>query len=218
MARSHYWQYLINEEGQPVEAAVINVYEVTDEGDVDIEIYTAESGGSIIVPGTLETDSNGFFDFCVPNELDPVDTVTYSADTLFKIAWEKANVISGSVDDVKIIYDNSKIHTVEISTSAVIALVLSQMQEILVVNTAGVTTVALPHVGINDIGKWIQIQKMGAGNLTINVADVGDTIEGETQVANTEAGETDANITLYLATATTWKYLGAPFGTWVASS
>jgi hypothetical protein len=57
---------------------------------------------------------------------------------------------------------------------------------------------------------------MGAGNINITRAD-SDTIEDGTSVANTTAAQTWANVTLFLARETLWKFYGSPLGNWSTS-
>ena len=83
------------------------------------------------------------------------------------------------------------------------------------IENAANVAVTLPSISSSDIGYWIRIYKMGAGNLTINRAD-SDTIESDVSVANTTASETWANIELFVAKDTMWK-IGYMLGSWVTS-
>ena len=102
------------------------------------------------------------------------------------------------------------------NSDTTITLTTADLNSVLIVDNASPVAVNLPSVAAGDIGKLIRIYKEGAGNLTINRAD-SDVIEDGTSVANTQAAETWANIGLLLGTATKWKFLGAPLGSWSTS-
>ena len=96
--RSHYFQWILNEEGQPVPGVDISVYLAG--GTTPAYVYSAETAGTSTntVPQTT-TDANGFFEFWIAG---PPDTYSYS-NQKFKITWVKAGVIdAGEVDNVEI--------------------------------------------------------------------------------------------------------------------
>lgn len=92
MARAHYWQYLLNEEGQPVPYAQINVY---DTGSLTpATIYETDVSISPIPSGMMYTEITGFFNFWA----DPND---YPTGMYFDITWSKAgSITAGGVDNV----------------------------------------------------------------------------------------------------------------------
>jgi len=102
------------------------------------------------------------------------------------------------------------------SVDTTINLTTLNLNGILLSNSSSNVVITLPSVGVTDVGKCIQIQKMGSGNLTINRSD-SDTIEDGTSISNTSSVETWANVTLFLAQETYWKFYGAPLGTWVTA-
>lgn len=96
--RSHFWQYITNEEGQPIEGATISVYLTGT--TTAVSVYTAESGGAVTtaVP-QVTSDENGFFEFWIA---DSSDAYGYDMEQKYTIAWEKAGVITaGSIDNVE---------------------------------------------------------------------------------------------------------------------
>ncbi len=99
MARVHYWQFLLNEEGIPVPAADITIYLANTESPA--YVYTAESGGTatLTVPQAT-TDSNGYFEFWIG---DSDETTGYSVPQKFKIAWDKTGVAEGWIDNLDIL-------------------------------------------------------------------------------------------------------------------
>jgi len=113
----------------------------------------------------------------------------------------------GLLSKQTIIYNNS---------DTTITLTVSDLRVLLLVDNASAVAVNLPSVDSDDIGEWINIHKMGAGNLTIIGAD-SDTIAdsaGGGNVANTTAGETFAMVALVLARSTAWRFRNTPLGHW----
>jgi hypothetical protein len=133
---------------------------------------------------------------------------TMAGDSDDAVPTEKA--VKSYVDDIitkSVTYNN---------TDTTINLTTSNLNSVLLVENAAAVTINLPSVNSLDIGKWVQIHKMGAGNINITRAD-SDTIEDGTSVANTTAAQTWANVTLFLARETLWKFYGSPLGNWSTS-
>jgi trimeric autotransporter adhesin len=97
-----------------------------------------------------------------------------------------------------------------------INLTTSNLNGVLLVDNGSTVTINLPSVDSLDIGKWIQIHKMDAGDINIVRAD-SDVIENGTTISNVTSSQTWANITLFLAKETIWKFYGSPLGTWSTS-
>lgn len=92
MSRSKYWQYLLNEEGQPVPYATILVKNAGS--STASTVYETESVGSSIPSGSILTDANGYFSFWG----DPND---YPDGMNFDIAWSKpGSITAGGVNSV----------------------------------------------------------------------------------------------------------------------
>lgn len=102
------------------------------------------------------------------------------------------------------------------STDTTITLTTSNLNKFLFIENASDVAVTLPSVSALNVGSWIKVFKMGAGDVTINRAD-SDMIEDGTSIANTEAAETWSSIELVLGpNATLWK-IKDMLGTWVTS-
>jgi len=99
MARKHYWQFLVTDEGVPVENAQISVY-LAGTND-PVWIYTDEFSirGTAIVPQTISS-LKGYFEFWIADESDT--SHGYDISTKFKIAWSATGVSSGYIDHVDI--------------------------------------------------------------------------------------------------------------------
>jgi hypothetical protein len=143
----------------------------------------------------------------IDNDNLDIGTGTFNAGSI---------TVSGStVATEEYVDDNSSVdYTVVYNNSdTTINLAISDLGKTLLVENVSAVTVNLPSVTGDNIGKWTKIHKMGAGNLTINRAD-SDTIEDGTNVSNIISTETWASISLFLATATKWKFEYSPMGTW----
>ena len=99
MSRFHCWQFVLNEEGQPIEDVDISLY-LAGTSTV-VYIYPSETGGQVVttVPQTT-TDANGFFELWIA---DSSDTYGYTAGQKFKLSWEKVGITSGSIDNMDIL-------------------------------------------------------------------------------------------------------------------
>lgn len=99
MARIHYWQFLINNEGQPIPDANITVYEAGT--STPAYIFTSEFGQQAInTTNQVSTNNKGFFEFWVA---DSEETFGYPPSQKFRISWAKTGVESGFVDWVDIL-------------------------------------------------------------------------------------------------------------------
>jgi hypothetical protein len=99
MARTHYWQFLINKEGQPITDAEISVYEA---GTLNpVRIFNSEFGSSYTsLTPQITTNEKGYFEFWVA---DNEETAGYPPSQKFKIAWDKTGIESGYVDWIDIL-------------------------------------------------------------------------------------------------------------------
>ena len=97
--RVHFWQFIRDDAGAPVGGADVSVYLA---GTVSpATIYTDEIGGQTIsITPQIKTNSAGFFEFWVG---DDTETYGYPITQKFKIGWDKAGVISSSIDYVSIV-------------------------------------------------------------------------------------------------------------------
>lgn len=134
--------------------------------------------------------------------------VCLQSDVVKKMTVDQINSVAGAAPV-----------TVTYTTTATTTLTVADMNLILAVEVAGATVVNLPSVAAGDIGTWVIIHKMGAGNLVINAADsdkINDSSAGGA-ITNDTAAQTYAVISLVLITATEWRQQNMPLGSWTTS-
>lgn len=99
MARIHFWSYLLNEEGQPLQGADVTVNLAGT--DVPADIYLQEAGGSSTdIAPQLQTNSEGYFEFWIG---DVNEIAGYATPQKFKLVWEKLGVSTGQIDFIDIL-------------------------------------------------------------------------------------------------------------------
>ena len=97
MARIHYWGFIVNVEGQPIEGADISLYLAGT--DTPILIYNDEFS-----PNSTDTDpqttstTNGYFEVWIPDSNEG----GYNTTQKFKLSWEKTGIASGFIDYVDV--------------------------------------------------------------------------------------------------------------------
>ena len=98
MSRFHYWQFLINKEGQPIPDANITVYLAGT--DTSAHIYFDEFGSNTTneAPQVI-TNNMGYFEFWVG---DASEEYGYQKGQKFKLEWEKPGVALGEIDWIDI--------------------------------------------------------------------------------------------------------------------
>lgn len=103
MARVDYWQYLLDNEGNPLEYAEVRVYlaGTTDEAD----IYLDSTFGSITKSSAedLKTDKYGFIQFWIGDKWEVEGG--YNEAQQFKVVWQN------TVDSIEEVIDNLYIFT-----------------------------------------------------------------------------------------------------------
>ena len=98
MARYHYWQFLVNQEGQPINAADINIYLAGT--TTAANIYTSELGAAYTNTAPQATTNElGYFEFWIGDE---AETYGYTKTQKFKIDWERTGVAAGNIDYVDV--------------------------------------------------------------------------------------------------------------------
>jgi len=109
MSRIHYWQFLVDEAGIPIEDAEIYAYQA--EGNSSADIFSSQTSTTIIhsVPlghddydilTLIKTDSNGYFDFWIEDEWGTV--APYTTSQRFKVAWYKVGTVDAFIDDITV--------------------------------------------------------------------------------------------------------------------
>jgi hypothetical protein len=89
MARSHFWQHILNSEGVPISGATVTLFDETD--DSEVLFYTRESSASLVTYTT--TSSSGLFEVWVPDRVEG----GYGTNATFTL------VVSGSEMDTRMI-------------------------------------------------------------------------------------------------------------------
>ncbi len=114
MARSHYWQYILNSEGQPVEDVDITLYLAGT--TTPVRVYSSETGGTpTSATPQATTNADGFFEFWVSNDSDD-PTYGYPSTQKFKLEWEKPGIVSSaSIDNLDIFPPVLTFEEVEVS-------------------------------------------------------------------------------------------------------
>jgi len=101
LSRYHYWQYVVDEEGRPLEGVNIRVYlndNPNTEADIFVHPYLGSPTKTSIVD--LESDGNGFFEFWIGDEYEIVGG--YTASQRFRLVWERAGILLGEIDNIDV--------------------------------------------------------------------------------------------------------------------
>lgn len=98
MARRHYWQFLVTDEGNPIENAEITIYIAGTEDTA--YVYLDEVGGTAVntEPQTF-TSRKGYFEFWIA---DTTESNGYFFDQKFKIGWKSPGVSAGYIDYIDV--------------------------------------------------------------------------------------------------------------------
>ena len=94
MSRVHYWQFLINKEGQPIPDANISVCLAGTDTPAYVYFDEFGSNSSNVTPQVI-TNNMGYFEFWIG---DDSEEYGYQKGQKFKIEWEKPGVALGSID------------------------------------------------------------------------------------------------------------------------
>lgn len=101
MARIHYWQYIVDSEGRPLENVNIRFY-LADNPAEEAEIFTHPQLGASTDTSTADTKTNGdgFFEFWIGDEFEPFGG--YESTQQFKLTWDRAGILLGHINYVDI--------------------------------------------------------------------------------------------------------------------
>jgi len=101
MARIHYWQYIVDEEGRPLENVNIRFY-LSDNPTQQADIFThPELGTSTFTNvANIQTNGNGFFEFWIGDEFETL--AGYSSTQKFRLTWERAGILLGSINNIDV--------------------------------------------------------------------------------------------------------------------
>jgi hypothetical protein len=90
MARSHFWQYVLNNEGVPISGAIVRLFDDSD--DSQVSFYTRTSSASTTTYTT--TSTAGLFEIWVP---DRTETNGYGSNSTYTL------IISGGAMETRTI-------------------------------------------------------------------------------------------------------------------
>jgi len=98
MATYHFWRRLLDEEGRPVENALVTVY--LERTTTKANIY---DGSEIALSNPITTDSTGMFEFYIR---DYSESNGYAATQKFKLSWtgtdQNGTTVLGEIDRINI--------------------------------------------------------------------------------------------------------------------
>lgn len=98
MARYHYWQFLVNQEGQPINNAEISIYLAGTE--TPAYVYRSEFGDDVTdTTPQVYTNKSGYFEFWLA---DTEETEGYPIGQKFKLQWFREGISNGSIDWIDI--------------------------------------------------------------------------------------------------------------------
>ena len=101
MARVNFWQYIVDEEGRPLENVNIRFY-LSDNPTQESDIFTHPTFGPSTTTSSanIKTDGNGFFQFWIGDEFETLGG--YSAAQKFRLTWQRAGILLGSINNIDI--------------------------------------------------------------------------------------------------------------------
>jgi len=101
MARVHFWQYIVDTEGRPLEDVNIRFY-LNDNPSEEAELFTHPSIGSPVTSseGALTTNGNGYFEFWVGDEFESLGG--YVSTQKFRLTWERAGILLGQINNIDV--------------------------------------------------------------------------------------------------------------------
>lgn len=101
MSRYHYWQYVVDEDGRPLQGVNIRIYlndNPNTEADIFVHPYLGSPTKSSVTD--LETNGDGYFEFWVGDEFENLGG--YSSSQRFRLTWERAGILLGAIDNIDI--------------------------------------------------------------------------------------------------------------------
>ena len=112
MSRVHFWSFLVDEEGRPIQGAEIGVY--LAQSTSPAFVYDSELGATAtnVVPQTT-TNHEGYFEFWVG---DVNESFGYSIPQKFRIEWEKTGLAEGFIEHMDILPPATRYFSYTMST------------------------------------------------------------------------------------------------------
>jgi len=118
MARFHFWGFIVNEAGEPIEYADVTIKLATTDTLACLyfdEYSSYNTCDDINLPPTgpqLKTLINGYYEFWIG---DITESKGYRNDQKFKIEWERPGVAYGKIDNVNILPMTSQTYPLSLS-------------------------------------------------------------------------------------------------------
>lgn len=103
MARVHYWQYIVDEEGRPIQGVDVDFFLNEDIDSTQYaDIYVNPTVGSTTTTDAvdLKTNIDGYFEFWVGDEWELEGG--YASTQRFKLTWYKAGISRGTIENIDI--------------------------------------------------------------------------------------------------------------------
>jgi len=118
MARIHYWQYIVDDQGRPLQDVDVRLY-LSDNPTQQADIFTHHALGAPTNTSTanMKTNSDGFFEFWVGDEFENVGG--YVSTQKFKLVWQRAGIQIGSISNIDIFPPIFKVDETDNSSSTV---------------------------------------------------------------------------------------------------
>ena len=101
MARIHYWQYIVDDQGRPLQDVNIRLY-LSDNPTQEADIFTHQALGAPTTSSIadVQTDGNGFFEFWIGDEFENIGG--YVSTQKFKLTWSRAGIQVGSISNIDV--------------------------------------------------------------------------------------------------------------------
>lgn len=100
MARIKYWQFVVDEEGRPIENASIKFYLTNTVVPADIFLHPTAGTTTDTNTTTINTNGDGYFEFYIGDEWE--SSGGYSSEQKFKLVWSKAGIATSTINDIDI--------------------------------------------------------------------------------------------------------------------
>lgn len=118
MARIHYWQYIVDDQGRPLQDVNIRFY-LSDNPTQEADIFTHHALGAPTTTSVAntKTDGNGFFELWLGDEFENVGG--YVSTQKFKLVWQRAGIQVGSISNIDVYPPVFKVDETDNSSSTV---------------------------------------------------------------------------------------------------
>lgn len=119
MARIHYWQYIVDDQGRPLQDVNVRLY-LSDNPTQEADIFTHQALGAPTTSSVadIQTDGNGFFEFWIGDEFENIGG--YVSTQKFKLTWSRAGIQIGSISNIDVFPPVFKVDETDNSSSTVV--------------------------------------------------------------------------------------------------